>query len=92
MKEFKVNEGLRALVNEVRVQGESLNDGYKKVEMAGVDTLNTARGYAARCDSVCSLIKEYIQLIQKDMQDVVDAIALAEEQDNAVARKISKGQ
>lgn len=92
MKEFKVNEALRVMVDEVKAQGESLVEGYETVDMAGVDTLSTAQGYAARCDSIRSLMKEYAQLVQKDMQDVAEAITLAEEQDNAVARKIGKGQ
>lgn len=92
MKEFKVNEALRVMVDEVKAQGQSLVEGYETVDMSGVGTLSTAQGYAARCDSICSLMKEYAQLVQKDMQDVAEAITLAEEQDNAVARKIGKGQ
>lgn len=90
MKEFKVNAAPLLDVGSMKTVGASVNDGYSKVDTSGVETLNVATRYAGQCEAVKLLLDEYIQLVNKDTQEISEAIISAQTKDAGIARFFKK--
>lgn len=90
MKEFKVNAALLLDVGSMKTLGASVNDGYSQVDTSGVETLSVANRYAGQCEAVKSLLDEYIQLVNKDTQEISEAIISAQTKDAGIARFFKK--
>lgn len=85
MKEFKVNSALLQDVGDMKTAGIALNDGCSKVDASGVASLDAAKRFAEQCESVQSLMSEYIQLVDKDVREIMEAVAAAQMNDAGLA-------
>ena len=87
MSEFKINSGFTDEVGKLETSANSLNESYYDIELAEVNTLETANKIIAQSKEIKKVIELYKELLNKDILDVRTFIAESEKLDDIAAKK-----
>ena len=84
---FKINDGVRLQTAKAKAKADKLTEKYKKPSVGKISGLNATKKYVKEEENINKLIIKYVELVDKDLKDILEMTTAVENYDALQKRK-----